>query len=109
MFSLLFDFFVPIGGDTQAPNPFNDFGVLITTIISAFLIFTALASFIFLILGGFQYITSGGDKTGVQTAKDKITYAVLGLAIVAATAAIFSVLGAVLGINIFGTIIWPGP
>ena len=109
MFSLLSDFLVPIEGITQVPNPFTDFGVLFSTIISAFLIFAALASFIYLILGGFQYITSGGDKTAVQTARDKITYAVLGLVIVAATAALFSVLGAVFGINIFGTIKWPGP
>ena len=91
------------------PSPFLDLGVLFTTIVNTFLIFTALFSFIYLIIGGFHYITSGGDKVGLQNAKDRVTYAIIGLIIVAATAAIFSVLGAVLGINIFGTIKWPGP
>lgn len=106
-------FEVPINTGTTAgglePTPFPDLGVFITTIFQFFLIITALGAFIYLALGGFQYITSGGDKVAAQTARDKITYAVLGLSIVAAAAAIFSVLGAVFGINIFGTIKWPGP
>ena len=109
MFNLLFDFYVPFEGGLTAPSPFTDFGVLISTVVGAFIIFTALASFIFLILGGFQYITSAGDKVHIQTARDRITYAVLGLIVVAVAGALFSVLGAVFGINIFGTIKWPGP
>ena len=106
-------FEVPINTGTLAggvePTPFPDLGVFIQNLFQFFLIVTALGSFIYLTLGGFQYITSGGDKVAAQTARDRITYAVLGLAVVAAAAAIFSVLGAVFGVNIFGKIVWPGP
>ena|SRR3989338_5668786 len=105
-------FIVPINtgsGTDPEPTPFPDLGVFLTTLLSFFLIITALASFIYLILGGFQYITSAGDKVHIQTARDRITHAVLGLTIVAGAAALFSVLGAVFGINIFGKIVWPTP
>lgn len=36
----------------------------------------------FLILGGIKWITSGGDKDGTQKAKDTVTSALIGLAIV---------------------------
>lgn len=104
-----YDFVVPIGRPGDEPSPFSDLGVFLTNLLRFFLIVTALASFIYLVLGGFQYITSAGDKVHIQTARDRITHAVLGLAIVAGAAAIFSVLGSVFGINIFGTIVWPGP
>ncbi len=102
-------FSVSIERPGDSPSPFSDLGVFLTTLLSFFLIITALASFIYLILGGFQYITSAGDKVHIQTARDRIMHAVLGLAIVAGAAALFSVLGAVFGINIFGTIVWPTP
>lgn len=105
-------FVVPINtgsGAEAEPTPFPDLGVFLTTLLSFFLIITALGSFIYLILGGFQYITSAGDKVHIQAARDRITYAVLGLAIVAGAAALFAVLGAVFGINIFGKIVWPSP
>lgn len=36
-----------------------------------------------IILGGFKYITSGGESTGVTAAKNTILYAIIGLVIVA--------------------------
>lgn len=38
-----------------------------------------LAVFVMLIIGGWQYITSGGDKQAAQKAQKTLTYAVLGL------------------------------
>lgn len=38
-----------------------------------------LAVFVMLILGGWQYITSGGEKEAAKKAKNTLTYAVLGL------------------------------
>ena len=75
----------------------------------AAIIVSGLAAFAFLVLGGFQYLTSGGDKIQAQGARDRITYAILGLAIVAAAVAVIQVIGVVFGINLIGTIKWPGP
>lgn len=89
--------------------PFTDLGAFIGVITSVIFIVAGLATFFFLILGGFQYITSGGDKVAAQGARDRITYAILGLAIIAAAAAILGVAQAVFGIQIIGAIKWPGP
>lgn len=88
---------------------FQNIGEVINTLVTAAIIVSGLAAFAFLILGGFQYLTSGGDKMQAQAARDRITYAILGLAIVAAAVAVVQVLGAVFGFNIIGGIKWPGP
>ena len=88
--------------------PFTDLGNFIGVLTSSIFIVAGIAAFFFLVLGGFQYITSGGDKMGAQNARDRITYAILGLAIIAASAAIIGVAQAVFGIQILGSISWPG-
>ena len=88
------------------PTPPNlkilDFGQLVIALIGAILFIAALAAFFFLLLGGFQWITSGGDKAGVEGAQKKIQAAVIGLIIVFAAWALMLILGQFLGIeNIF--------
>ena len=46
--------------------------------------------FIMLLLGGFKYITSGGDPKALESAKNTLTYAVFGL-VLAACAYLFLV------------------
>lgn len=87
---------------------FTSVGGLLSTFASALIIIAGIATFIFITLGGFQYLTSGGDKAAAQAARERITYAIMGLAIVASAIAINQVLGAVFGVNIFGSIKWPG-
>lgn len=43
--------------------------------------FAGVAAFIMIIIGGFQYLTAGGDPKKAESAKNTITYAVLGLAL----------------------------
>lgn len=88
---------------------FPDIGNLIQIVVQTAIIIAGLAAFIFLILGGFEYLTSGGDKVHAQSARDRITYAILGLVIVVAAIAIANILGAVFGVNILGGIKFPGP
>lgn len=94
---------------TTTGLPFTDIGSLITVLVGTIIIVAGLASFLFLILGGFQYLTSGGDKAQAQSARDRITYALMGLVIIVAAIAIANILGAVFGINILGNIKFPGP
>jgi magnesium-transporting ATPase (P-type) len=42
------------------------------------------ASIIMMILGGFRFVTSGGDSGRVSSARNTILYAIIGLAVVAA-------------------------
>ncbi|MBI4991032.1 hypothetical protein HZB96_02965 [Candidatus Gottesmanbacteria bacterium] len=75
-------------------------GKLLGGVIGLILIISALAAFIFLIWGGVQWITSGGDKAGVEAAQHRIQAALLGLFIVFAAWAIMLVAGQFLGFDI---------
>jgi len=80
----------------------NDFGKLVSAIVGTLLIVAALLAFLFLILGGIQWITSGGDKAGMEAARNKITHAIVGLIIVGAAWAIMILIQNFLGITIIG-------
>ncbi|HKZ34534.1 MAG TPA: hypothetical protein VJ179_01540 [Patescibacteria group bacterium] len=75
----------------------NFIGTLVTLI---FLI-AGVVAFLYLIWGGVQWITSGGDKAGVAQAREKITAAVIGLAIVLLSWAIMALVGQFFGLNFF--------
>lgn len=80
----------------DAPEQFSnlqniDFGGLITIVITFAIIIAALAFFFMLILGGIKWITSGGDKGKVESARSQITSALIGLVVVFAAWAILSV------------------
>ena len=81
--------------------PFCDLGKLLSNILALLFFFSALLAFLFIIIGGIQWITAGGDKVAAQSARDRITAAVIGLIIVVAAFAITLILGRVLGIDLF--------
>jgi cytochrome bd-type quinol oxidase subunit 2 len=56
---------------------------IITTVINIFSLVVGVVSVIMIILGGFRYITSGGDSSNVSSAKNTIIYALIGLVVVA--------------------------
>ena len=80
-----------IGGD-QNTTELKD---VVKTILNVLLYFIGALSVIMIIYGGFKYITSGGDSSGVSSAKNTIMYAVIGL--IVATLA-FTLVNFVLGV-----------
>lgn len=80
----------------------GDLGMLISALVGTLLIISALLAFFYLILGGIQWITSGGDKAGMEAARNKITHAIVGLIIVGAAWAIMILVQQFLGITIIG-------
>lgn len=60
--------------------------------ISAIIVLAALIALVMLILGGINWMTSGGDKQKTEEAQKRITNAIIGLAIVAAAWAIYRLL-----------------
>lgn len=52
-------------------------------VVNIFSIIVGLVAVIFVIYGGFRYITSGGDSGSVGNAKNTLIYALVGLVIVA--------------------------
>lgn len=77
--------------DVQTPRGFaTDFGGLLNGVLSFVLVIAALLVFFYLILGGIEWITSGGDKGKTESARNKITAAVIGLIILAASYAVLT-------------------
>lgn len=60
----------------------DSFSFVVRRIINIFSIVVGAVSVIMIIIGGFRYIISGGDSSGVSGAKNTILYAVVGLVIV---------------------------
>ncbi len=56
---------------------------IIKTVIDLLTLVVGFISVVFLILGAFKYITSGGDSGKVTSAKNTILYALIGLVVVA--------------------------
>jgi hypothetical protein len=84
---------------TPPPGYADDLGEFINKLIRLSLAFASLMVFIQLVLGGLQWLTSGGDKGKVEEARNKITAAVIGLIIVASSFAIFTLVLQSLGIG----------
>lgn len=88
----------------------TEIGQLISALVGTLLIVSALLAFMYLILGGIQWITSGGDKAGMETARNKVTHAIVGLIIVGAAWAIMVLVQNFLGVTIIGgTVTLPKP
>jgi len=81
----------------------NNIGQLLSAVVGLLLILAALLAFFFLILGGIQWITSGGDKAGMEAARNKITHAIVGLIIVGAAWAVMILVQNFLGVTIIGS------
>jgi len=72
-------------------NPILGPNGVITKVVQILIMVTAVASVIMIMIGGFRYIVSTGDPSNVNSAKNSILYAIVGLvvAVVAQTIVIF--------------------
>lgn len=92
-----------IGGAINAlgsPFRYGDLGVFISNVVSVGITLGAVATLLYLLWGGFDWLTSGGDKSNIENARNKITAAIVGLIIVAIVWVLFGFVQGFLGINI---------
>jgi hypothetical protein len=82
-------------------------GDLISAGIGTAFLISFLLVFVMLVMGGVQWITSGGDKENTQKAKDRLTSALVGLAIIGGAWALMKVVEFFFGISILGGITLP--
>ena len=75
-------------------------GNLVSAIGGLLFLFAFLLTFLYLLTGGVAWVTSAGDKSKLETARDKITNALVGLVIVAAAYAVFSLVGQFFGLDV---------
>lgn len=73
---------------------------LLPALISLTLVVGALVFFFMLILGAIQWITSGGDKNGLEGAKGKITAALIGIVVLFSVFAIIKAVETFFGLSI---------
>ena len=95
----------PLGGGTITGETWQTAGgtaagKLIGSLVGAIFIFSFLLAFVYLLLGAFNWITSGGDKAKLESARDMITQAIVGIIIVAAAWAIMKLVGQFVGIDL---------
>jgi len=80
------------GGSVRLPPGFflsaDD---LSTRLLRVIMIVAVILVFVYLIWGGFQYITSGGEKGKTEAARNKIVAAIVGLIILASSYAILTI------------------
>jgi len=77
------------------------FPTLLSGMVKFIMVIAAVIFFFVLVVGGIQWIVSGGDKTGAETARKRITAALVGLAIVFVAFAIGMLINALFGFDIF--------
>ncbi len=70
---------------------------LTTKLLSIVMVIGVILVFAYLVLGGIEYITSGGEKGKTEAARNKITSAVIGLIILASSYAILTIVLGFLG------------
>jgi hypothetical protein len=80
---------------------------LFYNILQVIVFFAGLAFFIMFIVGGFKYLTSGGDDKAIGQASSTLTNAILGLVGIIASWLILSLIQKITGINVTNLII-PG-
>ena len=75
-------------------------GSLISGLVGAMFIAGFLLAFVFLLMGGIRWITAGGDKTKLETARDEITNAIVGVVIVGAAWAVTTLAAGFFGFSL---------
>lgn len=91
---------VDIGKEVTGFFGYTCIGPLISNTVAVAFIVAAIAFFVFLVVGGMEWLTSGGDKTKVQQAQQRISSALIGLTIVAASFAIYTLVLDFFGIDL---------
>jgi len=78
-----------VAGKCQLVNPapnqlvdFRNFGQLMAKFIDILLYFAGAVAVVFLVIGGYQYVTSRGNEEAMEKAKKTITAAIIGIVII---------------------------
>jgi hypothetical protein len=77
----------------------------VTTAIALLLGFSGVFAFIYLLWGGLQWITAGGDKDAVEKARKKIIQALIGLSVVFSAYAIIYIIRVLFQVNLISVTI----
>ena len=91
---------VDVGSQVGGYFGYTCIGPFISNLVGLGIIVAGLAVLIYLIWGGTEWITSGGDKTKTENARNRITAALVGLAIVVISWALWKIVLYFFGVSI---------
>ncbi len=84
----------------QPQSYFQSFPLMLSSLMNIVLTIGVVAVLLYLIWGGLEWITSGGDKGKTEGARNKITAAIVGLIILVSAWAIMTFVQSLLNISI---------
>ncbi|MEK9147260.1 MAG: hypothetical protein AAB639_03620 [Patescibacteria group bacterium] len=84
----------------QDPAKIADIVDILERIIRLLAPAAGIAFFIMLLVGGFQFVTSGGDPKAAGQARTTLTYAIIGIILVVASWLILTVIKALTGVDV---------
>ena len=100
-------------GTIKNPTGYGDtataLGNLLTNAVAAVVLGGGVLLFLYLVYGGFRYLTAGGDEKAVQSAQKIMTNAIIGLLIIATAYFITDILGTILGFGNIFNLVFPSP
>ncbi len=80
-------------------NADTSVGSLITFFVAFVIVLATLLALVMIVIGAIQWITSGGDKTKVDAARNHIIAAIIGLVVIALSFVIINVVISALGLG----------
>lgn len=88
---------------------YSDLGKFISNVLVLIFSMAIVVVLVMLVWGAFEWITSGGDKDHVASARNRIVNALIGLAVLSVTFALAKAFGQFLGFDITQSIPIPTP
>lgn len=76
------------------------FDKVLTFVIRLFFVVAGLVALLYLLLGAFAWVTSGGNKENIDKAREKIQAAIIGVVLIFAVLAVAGVVENMLGIGL---------
>ncbi len=87
----------PPGGTIITPD--TSIGSIVSFAVAFVIVVAFLAALLYIVIGAFQWITSGGDKQRVADARNHIIAAIIGLIVIALSFVIVNVVISALGLG----------
>jgi len=84
----------------ESPVTLQDLEVVFSRIIEIVLGLAGVVLFLMLIMGGFRFITAGGDPKAIEGAKKTLTYAIGGIVLIALSFLILRFISTFTGVDV---------
>lgn len=91
---------IPIGDELENMGFNLDLGGIVISIFEIMLVLGILAVLLFFLLGGYKWLSAGGDKAKVEEARGTMTNAVIGIALLACSYLFITIIDQFFGIGL---------